>query len=193
MNLYQNEIIEHAKKSAQNMRVAIEVGLSFEKLRETLIHDFAMAMEERLKKENWEEIDIKRWIDAGECNKKYAGITFRKSHWPLNIFVKIEARSTGSRDYICGVTVPPKNSGTVDGPTREAIMARLNKTIGAGSLSPSWPWYQDLKSNYKNFNQKETIMALYEKENMLNDLINDIEEIEKALDSLYPKAGRADL
>ena len=183
MNLYQNEIIEHAKKSDQNMRVAILAGFSFMELRNSLIRDFANAMMQELKKYDWDEVDIHWWLN--EPIGTLTGMACRQNCWPKDVRVMIEAQNGGLRGYIFGVKA---EKGKVKEEDRVFIADALNKSFSIGKPSTDWwPWYRDLDNCYRNFDSEETLMALYRRDTMLNDLVGDIERIRKILDSIFPK------
>lgn len=180
MNLYQNEIIEHAKKSDRNMRVAILAGFSFQELRNSLIRDFANAMMHELKKRDWEDVDVHWWLDNPIGT--FTGMTCRQSCWPQGVCVAIEAQSGGMRDYIFGVKA---EKDKVNEDVRNDIVDNLNTSFLIGKPSNLWPWYRELDVRYRNFDSEETLMALYRREAMLNDLVGDVERIGEVLDSIF--------
>lgn len=183
--MYQKVIIEHAKKSQQNMRVAILAGLTLEKLRAELIGDFSIAMKKALENEKWENINIERW--QSDPTGKFTGMWFRQNSWPENIYIKIEARDRGMCEYIYGVTIRNEH---VDKPVyenkRKDIGTCLDE-IKLGIRSKSWPWYQQIEAPYNCFDNEVGMLALYEKNAMIKYLIDRVEVVRTALEKHFKK------
>lgn len=177
MNLYQKEIIEHAKKSEQNMRVAILAGLSFKELRSMLIDEFAMELILYLEEKGWSDCDVIYWK-----NEKWA--KFRKNNWPLHVYVGIGPDKNFSITEFCVIA----HDKEVDNNTRVNISNILKIDIGNGSFDAYCAWRSKLNTNYSNLNSVEGLMAIskFNRSNTLADLAGRIEAVGKVMDSHFP-------
>lgn len=177
MNLYQKEVIEHAKKSEQNMRVAILAGLSFQELRSMLIDEFAMKLRIYLEEKGWSECDVANWKNGG-------WVKFRKNNWPLRVYVGIGPDKNFSITEFCVIA----DGKEVDNQTRTNISNILKKDIGNGPFDAFAAWRGKLDTNYSNLNSIEGLIAISKFDGLksLKDLAERIEAVGKIIDSLFP-------
>lgn len=178
----EKEIVQHALSNDVNLKIAIQVGLSFEELKRTLIRNFADIIEIELNQHKWRKLDVDFW--RKEPTGSYTGIYCERQDWPENISVCIEAQTAGIRKYLIGVAA---NNDKVDNKYRQIIYETLNKEIGNGSQSNGWAWYRDL-SEYSDFGTKETLLALYEKKQMCDDLSKQIIRIADVVSIAFIKS-----
>lgn len=170
-NLYQDEIIKHANESEANFRVAIQAGLAFDELRNKLIREFFHALKVKMELDtNWE-------VDTSEVEKlpmKSAVITkFRKSDWIENVYIALQPQSGGVNEYVVGVLASKEGVGAE---LWQKIRDILNRELGEGKRD-SWPWFQYLNENFRDFNNPKTLMELYRKVAMCDALATRINEI----------------
>ena len=176
--LSQKEIINHATKDEHNFRVAMEVVRAFPELCKQVIHDFSQKFKSTLEKPGY-KVDTSRWENSPTGSN--TGMTYQQDSWPPDIAIRIEAQQSGIHNYVIGVN---GRKDKIDCQVREKIYTALNSKIMGGKQTEWYIWYEDLKGDYKNFDNPQTLIALYKIANdqqteMLDYLTNRIREIEQ--------------
>jgi hypothetical protein len=180
MNLETTEIIQHAKASEENMRVALAVGLAFDELRKELIRDFAGAFEKKLREEDWAKDGIidNHW-------HKDQRISYRENHWPDKVFVSF---SVESGKCISGVVAPrdenaKKQDKFAGEQTWECIKQHFSGTHW-DKVGNWWTSYHEVPK-YGNFKSLDTLMAIYKKDEMISTLLKEFEQLTEKVNELY--------
>ncbi len=186
MNIQQQEIINHAFSSKENLHLAICVGQAYDELREKIIRGLSAYIESALKDKGWEtnftQANTRRlWNTSPLAN--YTGfICYRKS-WPENLHIGVESESG---NYIIGINVV---QGSLSDNLRNSLSHSCNTNIGVGTTkNPNWPWHRRLSEKYVNFNDAETLLLLHEKQEFLDYLFSEIELIESIVDLALKEA-----
>jgi len=173
VNLLRDEIIKHALTIEENFRVAMEVGLAFPELRNQVIIKFAQKIKNTLEEpEQGYSVDTSWW--ENEPTGSFTGMTCREKSWPEGIEICIEAQQAGIRKYIIGV-------GCKKNTINDQLWQKIYIDLGVGKQSNGWIWYEDLKEDYRNFDNPKTLIALYKQTDMLDYLIKRIKEIEQII------------
>ena len=181
MNIEQQEIINHALISKENLHIALAVGKSYDTLRELLIRNFAKYLEQKLKEKEW-ETNFSWWNN--KPFGKSTGFMCRKESWPNNI--KIYTESTdGQTNYYVGVF--DEKNDVVDY-SRNDIFNKCNESISQGSKSSGYIWRKYLPDEYRNFDNADTFFALNKKEAFSAYLLAEIEALGAVVDSELAKA-----
>lgn len=180
MNQVQKEVIDHAKSNSENMRVAIQVGLSFQELRNSLIRDFAEALKDRLQELGNLDINVDPWLK--DPTGSYTGMSFNRPHWS-KFSVCIEAQRNGSQNYIIGIY---GKKSEVDLTIRDNISTALNDRLSNGRSSEHWIWYQNVDKKYLNLDNIDALMAVYTKTDIVNYYSENIEQLLKIIDDVHP-------
>lgn len=180
-NLYQDEIIKHANESEANFRVAIQTGLAFDELRNKLIREFFHTLKVKMELDtNWE-------VDTSEVEKepikKYVTTKFRKPDWIENVYVALQPQNGGIDNYVVGILASKEGIGPE---LWQKIRGILNSKLGEGQKD-TWPWFQHLNENFRDFNNPKTLVELYRKVAMCDALATRINEIGKAADECLKK------
>lgn len=181
MNLYTNEIIEHAQKDEKNMRIAILAGLAFADLRKKIIDEFANEVKSTLKNIGWSECDVTDWKNSGWAK-------FRKGDWPANMYVGVCPEGDFKRT-ILGVIAHDK---FVKDETRLEVfnVLKSNKRYGSsGNYCAWWSYLNEKDASYANLNSAEGLINIskFNRQDSLKDLVEKIESIGVILDSIFPK------
>ena len=177
MNIEQQEIINHALSSKENLHIAVAVGKTYNELREFLIREFSKYLEQKLKEKEW-ETNFSYWNDKPLGS--YSGFTVRKENWQKNIVIALEPQTKGEANYIIGIIGKKSN---VAEPLRKDLFNKCNEVISHGSQSAGWIWYKYVLDEYRNFDNADTLFTLYEKEKFAAYLLAEIEKLGDVVDS----------
>ncbi len=175
MDIQQQEIINHALSSTENLNIMISVGQAYAKWRELLVKNLSNYLEEKLKAQKWETNFT--WSKAPLAN--YTGFTCRKEHWPAHLQIVFEAQLGGDKDYIIGIVGQKENKLMI-----MSLFNQCNVEMGNGKQKGSWMWYRSPPSKYCNFDTADTLFLLHEKYEFADYLLSEIDQLAKVIDSI---------
>ncbi len=176
MNIEQQEIINHALSSKENLHIAVAVGKTYNELREFLIREFSKYLEQKLKEKEW-ETNFSWWNNKPLGSR--TGFSSRKETWPENIVIALEPQMAGVSDYILVIIGKKAN---IAEPLRKDIFNRCNESVNLGGQNSDWIWSKYLPEEYRNFDNADTLFALYEKEKFAAYLLAEIEKLGVVVD-----------
>lgn len=183
MNIEQQEIVNHALSSKENLQVALAVGGAYDELKKKIIKDFSAYLESLLKDLGF-ETDFSDWNNRTLIG--YTGFSCYKSNWHEGVNIRVEAQNGGYYNYIFGLK---DNGRLTNSQIRSNVFNKCNNALNCnGSKSPPWIWYKNLPTEYQNFANADTLFALYEKEKFAAYLQAEIEKLAAVLDSEFAKA-----
>ena len=182
MNIEQQEIINHALSSKENLEVALAVCGSYDELKKKIIKDFSAYLEHLLKDLGF-ETDFSDWNNR--TLGSYTGFSCYKSNWHEGVKIRVEAQNGGYYNYIFGL----KDNGRLNNSqTRSNVFNKCNNALNCnGSKSPPWIWYKNLPNEYKDFDNAKTFFALHDKKVFADYLLAEIEKLGAVLDSELAK------
>lgn len=181
MEYISEEIIKHAKLNRQNMEAALQVGLVFGDLRKTLIRDFANYFKECCAGTSLSTIDVSGWRDRP--TGAWTGMSYKEDNWLPHCMIKVEARIGGIKQFIFGIhTGDPNTRDHIDESHKKKIYETLNNECGQGKQDDYWAWYQDVDDNYRNFNNFDTLIKLYDKSKMAEYYLEKLSGLKDAIE-----------
>lgn len=128
-----NEIIELLAKSPENIEAAFLITNSINHLKQLLINDLKMIVEEIAREENLD------FSFKGNWNESWQGFNFTRKEWKyIKIGFEFQSKNFGALEY--GITWKSN-----DKPNE--IRELIRQTFG-GKRSEGWPFYTSLESPY---------------------------------------------
>ena len=177
MDIEQQEIVNHALSSKENLQVAVAVCGAYNELKKKIIKDFSAHLEHLLLELGF-ETDFSDWNNRSL--DYYTGFSCYKLNWPKGMEIRVEAQNGGFYNYIIGVK--DKNI-LVDSQFSEILFNKCNEVLKTvGGKSKVWPWYKNLLDRYRSF-EKEPLLVIYEKNEFSQYLLSEINGIAKVVEN----------
>ncbi len=146
-------IIDFALQNEDNFKIAINIGLSFDKIRKIVILDFLDSLEKALKNSLNGEWTVENEIKENVF-QHWRGLYIYKNSWNKKYKIGFESQSHNAKGFIIGIV----KDETI--PTIEGLKEQLDDKYRKGLVSAYWSWYQYLDYPYQNWDNEEVLMKM---------------------------------
>jgi len=155
-----NIFIEYSLQNEDNLKISINSALSFRHLRERIIRDFIELIEKSLRKELDELIDDWTIDNSIKDNifEHWNGVFLSKKTWNQDYQIGFSSEKHDAKGFIIGVA---KNEKV---PHIDGLLEKLNNEYRQGSQSNSWNWYQWMDQPYRDWDNEEILIMMYNDE-----------------------------
>jgi len=148
-------IVDFAFRNENNLKIALKVGSAFNEIRRRIITNFLKDLEIALKLDNeWEIMNNFNKSKLNDCTFFIA-----KKVWGKKYQIGIHGKS-GATDFIFGIC---KNPNIAEHLGSEKLK-ELDIRYGPGRISEWWAWYKSVDEPYRNWDNEEVLMNMFEKE-----------------------------
>jgi hypothetical protein len=180
-------IVDHAVESEDNLRMAVCVGLAFDRLKEKIVREFTARLIAELRTRLGKSWAVKDAWSKTPLKKGY--ISVRKEQWAGNLAVCLGCEKVGPSELYWS-TWPEKTLNTAkSAELKAALDEQYAPGFKNGAINPWWKW---VDKPFGEWNTEEALIGLWNNEKALNGFWNKEEAVEYYTSHLVRIAKIAD-
>jgi hypothetical protein len=166
-------IVEHAVESEGNLRMAVCVGLAFDRLKERIVSEFIARLIAELRSRLGNSWGVK---DAwGKAPLKKGYISVRKEQWAGNLAVCFGCEKVGPSELYWSAYAEKTLSAEKSATLKAALDKQYSPGLKNGAINPWWNW---VAKPFRDWNTEEALIGLWNTEQALNGFWNKEEALE---------------
>jgi hypothetical protein len=166
-------IVEHAVESEDNLRMAVCVGLAFDRLKEKIVREFIARLIAELRARLGKSWEVKDGWSQSPLKKGY--ISVRKEQWAGTLAVCLGCEGVGPSKLYWSAYAEKTLSIAKRATLKAALDKQYSPGFKNGAMNPWWKW---VDKPFRDWNAEEALIGLWHNEKALNGFWNKEEAVE---------------